>query len=146
MQSVQLFICTSSFTCLILSYIFACFVNAWQCIPYLTFMIESVEYIDANGRNSYARWFNRLNRQASARVAKALARMKDGNFSNTRGVGAGVIECRIDFGPGYRIYFGREGDVLIILLGGGTKQRQQWDIETARQLWREYKRRKRQET
>ena len=109
-------------------------------------MIESVEYIDANGRNSYARWFNRLNHQASARVAKALARMKDGNFSNTRGVGAGVIECRIDFGPGYRIYFGREGDVLIILLGGGTKQRQQWDIETARQLWREYKRRKRQET
>lgn len=109
-------------------------------------MIESVEYIDANGRNSYARWFNRLNRQASARVAKALSRMKEGNFSNARGVGAGVFECRIDFGPGYRIYFGREGDVLIILLGGGTKQRQQWDIETARQLWREYKRRKRQET
>ena len=109
-------------------------------------MIESVEYIDANGRNPYARWFNRLNRQAATRAEVALARMKDGNFSNTRGVGAGVIECRIDFGPGYRIYFGREGDVLIILLGGGTKQRQQWDIETARQLWREYKRRKRQET
>ena len=106
-------------------------------------MIESVEYIDANGRNPYARWFNRLNDQASARVSEALFRMEQGNFSNAKSVGGGVFEYRIDFGPGYRIYFGREGDVLIILLGGGTKRRQQWDIETARQLWREYKRRKR---
>ena len=89
-------------------------------------MIESVEYI-ANGRNSYARWFNRLNRQASARVAKALARMKDGNFSNTRGVGAGAFECRIEtLAPAIGSTL-REGDVLIILLGGGTKQRQQWE-------------------
>ena len=142
MRSVQLFICTSSFTCLILSHS-RVLVNAWQCIPYLTFMIESVEYIDANGRNPYARWFNRLNDQASAKVSEALLRMGQGNFSNAKSVGGGVFEYRIDFGPGYRIYFGREGDVLIILLGGGTKQRQQWDIHTAQTLWREYKRRKR---
>ena len=71
--------------------------------------------------------------------------MEQGNFSNTKGVGAGVFECRIDFGPGYRVYFGKDGDTLIILLGGGTKERQQKDIEDARTIWKEYKRRKRQE-
>ncbi len=55
-------------------------------------------------------------------------------------------EYRIEFGPGYRVYFGKDGDTLIILLGGGTKKRQQKDIETAQDLWREYKQRKRQET
>jgi putative addiction module killer protein len=65
-----------------------------------------------------------------------------GNLSNTKGVGSGVMECRIDFGPGYRVYFGRDGEVLIILLGGGTKQRQQQDIATAQARWADYKRRK----
>ena len=72
--------------------------------------------------------------------------MEHGNFSNVKGVGAGVLECRIDFGPGYRVYFGKEGDVMIILLGGGTKKRQQRDIAAARRLWQEYRRRKRRET
>ncbi len=67
------------------------------------------------------------------------------NLSNVNEVGAGVFECRVDFGPGYRIYFGKDGDMLIILLGGGTKKRQQKDIEIAKTLWREYKQRKRQE-
>ena len=66
-----------------------------------------------------------------------------GNLSNAKGVGGGVLEYRIDFGPGYRIYFGQDGDALIILLGGGTKVRQQRDIEGAVALWREYRRRKR---
>ena len=69
--------------------------------------------------------------------------MEAGNLSNVRGVGSGVLERRIDVGPGYRVYFGRAGDTLIVLLGGGTKARQQRDIEDARQLWLEYKRRKR---
>ena len=59
--------------------------------------------------------------------------------------GEGVFECRIDFGPGYRIYFGKDRDTLVILLGGGTKKRQQKDIVNAKILWKEYKRRKRQE-
>ena len=79
------------------------------------------------------------------RVATALYRMEMGNLSNAKGVGGGVLEYRIDFGPGYRIYFGRDGDALIILLGGGTKARQQRDIEAAVALWREYRRNKRQE-
>ena len=68
--------------------------------------------------------------------------MEQGNLSSVKGVGEGIFERRIDFGPGYRIYFGRDGDALIILLGGGTKKRQQQDIAAARALWREYKRRK----
>ena len=71
--------------------------------------------------------------------------MEIGNLSSAKGVGGGVLEYRVDFGPGCRIYFGRDGDGLIILLGGGTKARQQRDIEAAVALWREYRRRKRQE-
>ena len=108
-------------------------------------MTEIREYIDPKGRSPYARWFNRLNAQAAAKVAMALIRMEQGNLSSAKGVGGGVLECRIDFGPGYRVYFGKEGDTLVILLGGGTKRSQQQDIETARELWREYKRRKRRE-
>ncbi len=63
-------------------------------------------------------------------------------MSDVRGVGEGVLESRINFGPGYRVYFGRDGDALIVLLGGGTKRRQQSDIENARRLWREYRDRK----
>ena len=80
---------------------------------------------------------------AAAKVATAPVRMEQGNLSNAKGVAAGVSEYRIDFGPGYRVYFGKDGDTLIILLGGGTKKRQQRDIEAARDLWREYKQRKR---
>ncbi len=109
-------------------------------------MIEIREYVDAEGRSLYAKWFDRLNARVAAKVATALVRMKHGNLSNAKGVGAGVSEYRIDFGPGYRVYFGKDGDTLIILLGGGTKKRQHKDIETAQDLWREYKQRKQQET
>ena len=74
-----------------------------------------------------------------------LTRMESGNLSNVKGVGHGVFECRLDHGPGYRIYFGKDGDNLIILLGGGTKRHQQRDVEKAQALWREYKERKRKE-
>ena len=109
-------------------------------------MFEISEYIDTEGRSPHARWFNRLNAQAAAKVVTALVRMEQGNLSNIKSAASGVFECRIDFGPGYRVYFGKDGEALIILLGGGTKSRQQQDIETARGLWREYKRRKRRET
>ena len=92
-------------------------------------MITIREYIDPEGRSSYANWFNRLNAPAAAKVTTALVRIEQGNFSTTKGIGAGILECRIDFGPGYRIYFGRDGDTLVILLCGGTKNCQQKDIE-----------------
>lgn len=108
-------------------------------------MIEVLELVDAQGRSPFGRWVSRLDHHAAARVATALYRMEMGNLSNVKGVGGGVLEYRIDSGPGYRIYFGRDDDALIILLGGGTKVRQQRDIETAVALWRGYGQRKRQE-
>ena len=65
------------------------------------------------------------------------------SFVWSKSVGAGVLEYRTDFGPGYRVYFGREGETLVILLTGGTKKRQQRDIEAAIAYWQDYKRRKR---
>jgi putative addiction module killer protein len=94
-------------------------------------MVEVREYLDRGGRSPFASWSDRLNREAAAKVAAALARIQQGNFSNAKGVGAGVYEYRIDFGPGYRIYFGKDGDRLVIVVGGGTKNRQQEDIKTA---------------
>jgi putative addiction module killer protein len=108
-------------------------------------MIEVREYVLDNGRSPYAKWFEGLNAQAAAKVAIGATRMAQGNFSNTKSVGAGLHEYRIDFGPGYRIYFGRDGEQLIILFGGGTKTRQQEDIRRAQVLWLEYKRRKKEE-
>lgn len=69
--------------------------------------------------------------------------MEDGNFSNVKSVGQGVNEYRLAYGPGYRIYFGRDGETLVILLGGGTKKRQNNDIEAAKEHWNNYKMRKR---
>ena len=79
-------------------------------------------------------------------MTTALRRLELGNFSNVKGVGAGVFEYRIDFGPGYRVYFGKDGNTLVILLAGGTKKRQNRDIADAHQRWADYKKRKAQET
>lgn len=103
---------------------------------------EVVEYIDEQGHSPFGKWMTRLNAQAAAKVTTALYRMEQGNLSNTKSVGKGVFEFKIDFGPGYRIYFGQDGDVLIILLYGGTKKRQNDDVKHAQLLWAEYKRRK----
>ena len=62
-----------------------------------------------------------------------------------KGVGAGVFEFRIDFGPGYRMYFGKDGEAIVILLGGGTKKRQARDIATAHERWTDYRKRKAKE-
>jgi putative addiction module killer protein len=75
----------------------------------------------------------------------ALARLQQGNVSNVKGVGGGVLELRIDYGSGYHVYFGKDGEHLVILLGGGTKKRQSRDIQTAQDLWTTYKARKQQE-
>ena len=108
-------------------------------------MLDVREYLDPEGRNPYKRWFDRLNAQAAAKVATAVTRLALGNVSNVKGVGSQMLELRIDFGPGYRVYFGRAGERLIILLGGGTKKRQQGDINDAISRWADYRRRKREQ-
>jgi putative addiction module killer protein len=105
-------------------------------------MIDVREYLDIKGRSPYAAWFDSLNATAAAKVATAITRISLGNFSNVEGIGSGVFEYKLDFGPGYRIYFGKDGQTLVILLGGGTKKRQQRDINAAVANWQDYKRRK----
>src|SRR4051812_35383114 len=100
-----------------------------------------VEYVRADGSNPYGIWFDGLHAQAAAKVATATLRIQLGNLSNVKWIGT-IGEYRIDWGPGYRIYLAKDGDRLVILLGGGTKQRQQADIERAKLLWAEYKTRK----
>ncbi len=105
-------------------------------------MSDVREYVDAAGRSPFSKWLRDLNAQAAAKVTTALERIAGGNLSNVKPVGAGVLEYKIDFGPGYRIYFGRDDDRLVILLAGGTKKRQQADIEKAKAHWTDYKKRK----
>jgi len=101
-----------------------------------------LEYLDARGRSPYAEWFDDLGSNAAAKVAAAAYRLEAGNFSNVKGVGAGVFERRIDFGPGYRIYFGKDGERVVILLGGSGKKRQGEAIAAAQERWADYRRRK----
>jgi putative addiction module killer protein len=109
-------------------------------------MITIREYLDPNGRSFFAKWFATLNAPAAAKVTIAMVRMEHGNFSNSKGVGAGIYEYRIDFGPGYRIYFGKDGETIVILLGGGTKKHQSKDIVAAQNCWQDFKARKMKET
>ena len=105
-------------------------------------LIELRYFLASDGRSPFEAWFIGLDTAAAAKVAVALARLEQGNLSNAKGVGEGVLEYRINWGPSYRVYFGRDGEALVILLTGGTKQRQQRDIETAKSMWADYKRRR----
>lgn len=91
------------------------------------------------GSSLFQEWFDDLDSIAASKVTTALYRLQYGNFSNVRSVGGGVSEYKVDFGPGYRIYFGRDGYTLVILLTGGTKKTQSKDIEKAKIFWQEYK-------
>lgn len=108
-------------------------------------MVEVREYVDVHGRTPYRDWIVKLDAATRARVIVSVLRIEQGNFSAAKSVGSGVSELRLDFGPGFRIYFGKDGERLVILLGGGTKRRQQADIDAAHALWTEYKKRKREE-
>ena len=108
-------------------------------------LVELREYQDRGAHSPFGEWRSRLDAEARRKVTTALYRVGLGNFSNVKGVGAGVFECRINFGPGYRVYFGKDGERIIILLGGGTKQRQQDDIRLAHDRWEDYRRRKKEQ-
>jgi putative addiction module killer protein len=106
-------------------------------------VLEIRYYLASDGRSQFEGWFSSLDATARAKVTVAIARLEQGNLSNVKGVGEGVLEYRINFGPGYPVYFGRGGNELVILLTGGTKKRQQRDIAMAIELWADYRRRRR---
>ena len=99
---------------------------------------ELCEYIE-NEKSRFARWFNKLVPATAARIDKYLRRMEHGNTGDSKSVGAGVVELRINYGPGYRIYYGKDGTKLIILLVGGSKHSQENDIKRAQKYWVNYK-------
>ena len=105
----------------------------------MSYQVE--EYVREDGSCPYAKWFNHLPAQHAAKVVTAKVRMQQGNLSNVKWF-RGIGEYKIDFGPGFRIYIGKDGEHLIILLAGGTKKTQQGDINKALSLWDEYKTRK----
>ncbi len=103
--------------------------------------IRVEEYIRPDGSIPYKEWFDSLDAQAAAKIATAKIRMELGNTSNVKWF-AGIGEYIIDWGRGYRIYLAKDGESLIVLFGGGTKKRQQADIDRAQALHAEYKARK----
>ena len=103
---------------------------------------ELREYLTATGQSPFADWLNRLrDRRARAQIRARLDRATLGHLGDCEPVGEGVYELRIFYGPGYRVYFGREGEAVLLLLCGGTKPSQRRDIARAHTYWRDYRRR-----
>ncbi len=103
---------------------------------------KAEEYQTQEGRHPFSDWLKTLKGRASMKVIKGVAQLRAGNFSNSKSVGQGVSEHKIDFGPGYRIYYAIDDDTLIILYCGGDKSGQQRDIDKAHQYHADYKARK----
>lgn len=106
-------------------------------------MVEVSQYERENGECPFADWFDSLEPVTAAKVRVAIIRMEQGNPGDSKSVGEGVWERRLHFGAGYRLYFGRDGINVVVLLVGGTKRRQQADIAFAKRLWTEYQQRRR---
>lgn len=99
-------------------------------------------YIAEQNREPFSEWLVSLrDGKARAKIRVRLDRVSQGNLGDCRSVGEGVQELRIDYGPGYRVYFGQEGAAIVLLLCGGDKNTQAKDIETAKRYWNEYRRR-----
>ena len=95
-------------------------------------------YVDEAGNCPFDDWFNGLDIQTKARIEARLDRVSLGNFGDRKSVGEGVYELRFFFGSGYRIYYGTVDQRLVLLLVGGSKKRQNKDIQVAQQLWAAY--------
>lgn len=99
-------------------------------------------YRTVDGRLPFGEWLASLHdERARARILVRLDRVSLGNFGDCRSVGEGVQELRIDYGPGYRVYFGQHGSTIVLLLCGGDKDSQAKDIDLAKHYWKEYSRR-----
>lgn len=105
-------------------------------------MPDVLEYEPEGGISEFRRWFFRLDPRAAAKVTRAVEKLGQGLRPDVKGVGNGVQEARINYGPGYRVYFALDGETLIILLGGGDKRTQPDDIREAQSRWADYKARR----
>ena len=101
-------------------------------------MIEFTEYIDANGKSPFAQWFDALDAVAAAKVRVYMTRVEFGKYSNVKPIGVGLSEIKIDLGPEYRVYFRKEREILLLLLGGSNKKGQQKAISAAKLAWKKY--------
>ena len=101
-------------------------------------MLAVREYLTGDGRNPFREWLETLDIAVRARVQARMLRFELGNLGDHKSVGAGVSEGRLTFGSGYRIYFGKDGDSIIVLLLGGSKASQARDIRRAHGFWRDY--------
>ena len=102
----------------------------------MTFIVR--EYVEDSGRIPFRDWLTGLDKATRARVQARILRFETGNLGDHKDVGAGVLEARLDFGPGYRVYFGRKGRELVLLLLGGDKGSQKTDIKRAQEFWSRY--------
>ena len=105
-------------------------------------MIEVLRYVTESGEDVFGKWLAGLaDNRARAKVAARIARLAAGNFGDSKSLREGVLELRIDWGPGYRVYFAMAGRTVVLLLCGGGKSRQSVDIDRAVAYWKDYKRR-----
>ncbi|MBU1239638.1 type II toxin-antitoxin system RelE/ParE family toxin [Myxococcota bacterium] len=108
------------------------------------FKIELLEYVTEDGHNPFHKWLNLLkDRVVRARIRVRLNRVRLGNFGDCKSVGKGVSELRVDYGPGYRVYFGKTDTTIVLLLCGGSKKSQSKDIQNAHEFWADFQRRAR---
>jgi putative addiction module killer protein len=104
--------------------------------------MEIFHYLTASGKDVFESWLTSLrDDQAEARIDARINRLAGGNFGNCKPVGGGVWELRIDYGPGYRIYYARIGQEIVLLLCGGDKRKQASDIARAAKYLGDYKKR-----
>lgn len=104
---------------------------------------EIIYYEDRKGTYPAFEWLEKLKDKKTRVIIKGrIRRLEDGNLGLTRSIGQGLIELKIDYGPGYRVYLGFDGDTIIVVLATGDKSTQSKDIESARTRWRDYKERK----
>jgi putative addiction module killer protein len=107
---------------------------------------EFTEYVDANGSSPFAKWFDALDAVAAAKVRVYITRVELGNYSNVEPIGVGLSEIKIDYGPGYRVYFRKEKEILLLLLGGSSKKGQQKAIDAAKLARKSYDSSRKQST
>jgi putative addiction module killer protein len=105
---------------------------------WLVNQFDVVEYVDRAGRSPFREWLDGLDLPVRARVQARIFRIESGNLGKTKALAGGVHELKLDFGPGYRVYFAVEGRRLVVLLIGGDKKTQNHDIRQAKEYWADW--------